>query len=92
MIPVLASGALDRVGDLVPHDRVDHLAVVPITRQFPISRPEWRPPPVATPPRALYESGADGHPEATDRRPLRAAITLRQPTDADIPMGCSQKV
>ncbi len=25
MIPVLADGVLDRVGDLVPHDRVDHL-------------------------------------------------------------------
>ena len=29
MIPVLAGGALDRVGDLVPHDRVDHLQPPP---------------------------------------------------------------
>ena len=47
-------------------------------RQFPISRPGRRAPPVATPPRALFGAGADGHPEAPDRRPLGACPYRRQ--------------
>ena len=42
-------------------------------------------------PRALYGAGAEGHPEATDRRPLGAASTLRQPADSGIPTGMPQK-
>lgn len=41
-------------------------------QQFPISRSERRASPVATPPPALFGAGADGHPEAPDRRPLGA--------------------
>ena len=46
-------------------------------RQFPVSRPERRAPPVATPP-ALFGAWADGHPEAPDRRPLGACPYRRQ--------------
>ena len=31
-----------------------------------------------TPPRALFGAGADGHPEAPDRRPLGACLYRRQ--------------
>ena len=37
-------------------------------------------------PQTLYGAGANGHPEATDRRPLGASLTLRQPTDSSIPV------
>ena len=47
-------------------------------RQFPISRPERRAPPVATPPGGLYGAGADGYLEAPDRRRLGACPYRRQ--------------
>ena len=53
-------------------------------RQFPISRSERRAPPVATPP-ALFGAGADGHPEAPDRRPLGACPYRRQCAECSSP-------
>jgi len=54
-------------------------------RQFPISRPERRPPPVATPPRALYGAG-EGRPSGGGRSAAprgfshsKAADRLRHP-------------
>lgn len=54
-------------------------------RQFPISRSERRAPPVATPPPALFGAGADGHPEAPDRRPLGACPYRRQCAECSPP-------
>ena len=54
-------------------------------RQFPISRSERRAPSVATPPRALFGAGADGHPEAPDRRPLGACPYRRQCAECSPP-------
>ena len=53
-------------------------------RQFPISRSDLRAPPVATPP-ALFGAGADGHPEAPDRRPLGACPYRRQCAECSPP-------
>ena len=53
--------------------------------QFPISRSERRAPSVATPPRGLFGVGADGHPEAPDRRPLGACPYRRQCAECSPP-------